>query len=173
MGIVHSTSRGVATDGRFLYPAMPYASFAKISDDDVKALHGSQSAFEFGKRPAADPGLAIGHDVGAAVSSDAVAALRATTAPKSTAPAGFVTPRLADLLSRLDAAQLIHGGRLMSETKSPLAQNVGDQMRCSSCHLDAGTIAHAAPLVGLAQIFPLYNARGTRHHAQAADQRLL
>jgi mono/diheme cytochrome c family protein len=30
---------GVAKDGHHLYPAMPYPSYAKISDDDVKALY--------------------------------------------------------------------------------------------------------------------------------------
>ena len=31
--------RGVAPDGRRLYPAMPYPSYAKLSDDDVRALY--------------------------------------------------------------------------------------------------------------------------------------
>lgn len=31
--------RGVAPDGRHLYPAMPYPSYAKLADDDVKALY--------------------------------------------------------------------------------------------------------------------------------------
>src|ERR1700722_717153 len=30
---------GVAKDGRHLYPAMPYPSYAKISDDDLKELY--------------------------------------------------------------------------------------------------------------------------------------
>lgn len=30
---------GIAPDGRTLYPAMPYPSYARISDDDVRALH--------------------------------------------------------------------------------------------------------------------------------------
>lgn len=31
--------RGVARDGRRLYPAMPYPSYAKLSDEDVRALY--------------------------------------------------------------------------------------------------------------------------------------
>jgi mono/diheme cytochrome c family protein len=31
--------RGVRADGRRLYPAMPYTAYAKITDDDVKALY--------------------------------------------------------------------------------------------------------------------------------------
>src|SRR6266702_1068555 len=30
---------GVARGGKRLYPAMPYASFAKVSDDDMRALY--------------------------------------------------------------------------------------------------------------------------------------
>src|ERR1700677_1805452 len=30
---------GVAKDGHNLYPAMPYPSYAKVNDDDVKALY--------------------------------------------------------------------------------------------------------------------------------------
>ncbi|WP_367346064.1 cytochrome c [Stenotrophomonas bentonitica] len=30
---------GIAPDGRTLYPAMPYPSYARVSDDDVRALH--------------------------------------------------------------------------------------------------------------------------------------
>ncbi|MQR00769.1 c-type cytochrome [Glaciimonas sp. GS1] len=31
--------KGVRADGRHLYPAMPYTSYAKVSDDDVQALY--------------------------------------------------------------------------------------------------------------------------------------
>lgn len=40
--------KGVAKDGHNLYPAMPYVSYAKISDDDVKALY---AYFRFGVAP--------------------------------------------------------------------------------------------------------------------------
>ncbi|HEY0333959.1 MAG TPA: cytochrome c [Stenotrophomonas sp.] len=30
---------GIAADGKTLYPAMPYPSYARLSDDDVRALH--------------------------------------------------------------------------------------------------------------------------------------
>jgi mono/diheme cytochrome c family protein len=35
----NAVRRGVARDGRRLYPAMPYPSYAKMSDNDVKALY--------------------------------------------------------------------------------------------------------------------------------------
>ena len=42
---------GIAADGRTLYPAMPYPSYARLSDDDVRALyayfqHGVQASDE-------------------------------------------------------------------------------------------------------------------------------
>ncbi|SDR30969.1 Cytochrome c, mono-and diheme variants [Paraburkholderia fungorum] len=40
--------RGVSKDGHNLYPAMPYVSYAKISDDDVKALF---AYFRYGVAP--------------------------------------------------------------------------------------------------------------------------
>jgi mono/diheme cytochrome c family protein len=44
--------RGVARDGRRLYPAMPYPSYAKVSDEDVRALY---AYFMKGVRPAHQP----------------------------------------------------------------------------------------------------------------------
>lgn len=43
---------GVAKDGHNLYPAMPYPSYAKISDTDVKALY---AYFMYGVKPAREP----------------------------------------------------------------------------------------------------------------------
>ncbi len=34
-----ATRRGVAADGHYLYPAMPYPSFAKVTDEDMQALY--------------------------------------------------------------------------------------------------------------------------------------
>jgi len=46
---------GVAPGGRRLYPAMPYPSYAKLSDDDVRALY---AFFMQGVQPAATPNIA-------------------------------------------------------------------------------------------------------------------
>jgi mono/diheme cytochrome c family protein len=32
--------RGIRGDGAHLYPAMPYASYARLTDDDIKAIYG-------------------------------------------------------------------------------------------------------------------------------------
>jgi len=36
----HALRQGVARDGHYLYPAMPYPSYAKISDADIRGLYG-------------------------------------------------------------------------------------------------------------------------------------
>ena len=53
----------------------------------------------------------------------------------------FVTPRLADLLKEPNAEQLVMGMRLIADTKNQLPDNVGNVLNCSSCHLNAGTVA--------------------------------
>nr|WKF61393.1 Fructose dehydrogenase cytochrome subunit [Paraburkholderia busanensis] len=44
--------KGVSKDGHNLYPAMPYVSYAKVSDDDVKALY---AYFRYGVAPVHQP----------------------------------------------------------------------------------------------------------------------
>ena len=99
---------------------------------------------------------------GKAVSASDVEALRSALAPVSTAPANFAPPRLADLLDQPNVDELVRGMRLVSETRERLPHNVGDVMTCSSCHFDAGTVAHASPYVGVTPLFPSYNGRAGR-----------
>lgn len=40
----HAVRDGVRGDGANLYPAMPYTSYAKISDDDMKALYADRKS---------------------------------------------------------------------------------------------------------------------------------
>src|SRR5262249_16650940 len=87
-----------------------------------------------------------------------VAAMRATLDPKF-APSSFDTPRLANLLSAPNADQLVRGMRLNAETKALRPNNVGADLNCASCHLNAGTVADATPYVGVSVLFPSYSAR--------------
>ena len=68
-------------------------------------------------------------------------------------------PRYAAMLSSPNADQLIYGMRLMTETKALLPKHVGDVLVCNSCHLNGGTMEHAAPYVGIAALFPSYAPR--------------
>jgi thiosulfate dehydrogenase len=56
-----------------------------------------------------------------------------------------------------DAIRL--GKRLLTDTRKQLPDNVGNGLNCSNCHLNAGTVAFAAPFVGLWGMFPEYRSR--------------
>lgn len=93
------------------------------------------------------------------VDAATVARMRAALDPKTTDSSKFETPRLADMLKEAHAEQLVRGMRLNLETKELLPGHVGDQLNCSSCHLNAGTVADGSPYVGVSAFFPSYGAR--------------
>lgn len=74
----------------------------------------------------------------------------------------FETPRLADMLGKPNTAQLVRGRRLNMETKSLLPQHVGNELNCTSCHLNGGTVADGSPYVGISAFFPSYAPRAGR-----------
>ncbi|MBB5224395.1 thiosulfate dehydrogenase [Amaricoccus macauensis] len=71
----------------------------------------------------------------------------------------FETPRIASMLAEDNAEQLVHGMRLNAETRDLLPENVGNGLNCSSCHLNAGTVADGSPYVGISAFFPSYQKR--------------
>ncbi len=71
----------------------------------------------------------------------------------------FQTPRFADMLDRPNSDQLIQGMSIMLHTAQLLPSHVGNDLNCTSCHLNAGTVAMAAPYVGLTSVFPSYRPR--------------
>lgn len=54
------------------------------------------------------------------------------------------------------------GLSIVNATKAALPDNVGNALNCASCHLNGGTVANAAPFVGLWGAFPEYFARSGR-----------
>ncbi|WP_432745324.1 c-type cytochrome [Methylobacter sp. G7] len=74
----------------------------------------------------------------------------------------FETPRLANLLTQPNPEQLIRGMRLHLESQALLPQNVGNALNCTSCHLNAGTVADGSPFVGVSAFFPGYAPRASR-----------
>ncbi len=93
------------------------------------------------------------------VDTGTVAKMRAELDPKTTDSSKFETPRLANMLIARNAQQLVRGMRLHLETKDLLPEHVGDQLNCTSCHLNAGTVADGSPFVGVSAFFPSYGAR--------------
>ena len=96
------------------------------------------------------------------VAASQVHKMRAQLDPKNTDSSKFETPRLADMLARPNAEQLVRGMRLNLETRALLPQNVGNSLNCTSCHLNAGTVADGSPYVGVSAFFPSYAPRAGR-----------
>lgn len=96
------------------------------------------------------------------VRPDDILAMRRKLALKSDAPEPFVAPRFAAMLDSPDAERLIRGMRLMIDTRALLPDHVGNDLNCSSCHLNGGTVAKASPFVGVAALFPTYAPRAGR-----------
>jgi len=91
---------------------------------------------------------------GLPVSASQVQDIRAELKLKPAAPAKFETPRFAALLDAPNAEQLVKGMRLMTQTRALLPNHVGNELNCSSCHLNGGTVARGSPFVGVAAFFP-------------------
>lgn len=54
------------------------------------------------------------------------------------------------------------GEALFNTTQAAAKAYVGNGLQCTSCHLQGGTVAYAAPLVGLWGVFPEFVARSDR-----------
>lgn len=74
----------------------------------------------------------------------------------------FETPRLADMLKEKNANQLVLAARLNIQTHQLLPKNVSNALNCTSCHMNAGTVADGSPYVGVSAFFPSYGARAGR-----------
>src|SRR5262245_59140061 len=55
-----------------------------------------------------------------------------------------------------------YGKIVVTETQTYAKTYVGNGLNCSSCHLDAGRRAYAAPWVGLWGVFPEYRSRNAQ-----------
>ena len=143
---MHITLTGSQTAQTATHPrvwTMP--AFARLSDQEIaEILSFLRSSWGNNAKPVTPPD---------------VAKIRAELDPKTTDSSKFETPRLADMLAAPNAAEVIRGMRLHLETRTLLPQHVGDDLRCGSCHLNAGTVADASPFEGVAAFLPSYSAR--------------
>ena len=96
---------------------------------------------------------------GAPIEVSAVKAMRARLNPSTIDSTRFDTPRLAEMLDAPNREQLVRGMRLHLDTRQMLPKNVGNSLNCTSCHLNAGTVADGSPFVGVSAFFPSYGAR--------------
>lgn len=54
---------------------------------------------------------------------------------------------------------ILRGKQIVEKTFETLPAHVGNDLHCTSCHLDGGTVPNAGPWIGLPGIFPEYRAR--------------
>ncbi len=70
---------------------------------------------------------------------------------------------LADTLPDDEHGRRIRRGRaILAATRDSLPAHVGNQLRCTSCHLDDGRRPDALPWVGVMSRFPQYRARNAQ-----------
>ncbi|WP_420131141.1 c-type cytochrome [Rhodopseudomonas sp.] len=146
--LVHIALTGWKTAATTTHPrvwTMP--AFARLSDQEIADI------VSFVRE-------SWGQGVGPVSAAYVAAARRALGPTIDNSP--FETPRLADLLAQPNAEQLVRGMRLNTETRTLLPNHVGDDLNCTSCHLNAGTVADGSPYVGVSAFFPSYAPRAGR-----------
>ncbi|PWB36121.1 cytochrome C [Pseudomonas sp. SDI] len=144
--LMHITLTGWKTAETAAHPrvyTMP--GFARLSDQEIAEI----LTFVRGS---------WGND-GTPISDKQVAQLRKQLNPQFNNSTAFETPRLANLLAAANADQVVRGMRLHLQTKELLPDNVGNALNCTSCHLNAGTVADGSPFVGVSAFFPGYAPR--------------
>lgn len=66
--------------------------------------------------------------------------------------------------------QIALGRKIFTDTGRYAKAYVGNQLTCENCHLDAGRLAHSAPLWGAYPMYPAY--RSKNHHVNTFAERL-
>ena len=67
-------------------------------------------------------------------------------------------------------ASIRRGRAILAATRDSLPDNVGNQLRCTSCHFDNGTRANVMPWMGVYGQFPQYRSRAG--HVQIIEDRI-
>lgn len=146
--LLHITLTGWKTAETLTHPrvyTMP--GFARLSDQEIAEILSFVRA-SWGNS-------------GSAISAAQAKQMRGQLKPV-TDSSTFETPRLADMLVAPNAQQVVRGMRLHLQTKALLPDNVGNALNCTSCHLNAGTVADGSPFVGVSAFFPGYAPRAGR-----------
>ena len=71
----------------------------------------------------------------------------------------FRVPAITELKDSVYRASALRGRALLLATRDSLPHNVGNSLRCASCHLDGGLRRDAMPWIGAFARFPQYRAR--------------
>lgn len=77
-------------------------------------------------------------------------------------PNTLPAPKLDSLGQSTQDEQIRRGLLLVSSTYRKLPDHVGNKLNCTSCHLNQGKVANAAPFIGVNVIYPKYRSRNAR-----------
>lgn len=95
-------------------------------------------------------------------SSDAHVAPTSATPHGQALVADFRVPDLGEIKDSAMRVSVLRGKAILEATRDSLPKNVGNSLRCTSCHFAAGTVANALPWVGVYSRFPQYRSRDAR-----------
>jgi thiosulfate dehydrogenase len=95
------------------------------------------------------------NDDSASIVGDSIASVAA----RRVAEARFRLPNDSSIPSGMLGASVRRGRALLDATRDSLREHVGNDLRCTSCHLDGGRRPDAIPFVGVYARFPQYRAR--------------
>jgi thiosulfate dehydrogenase len=91
------------------------------------------------------------------------AGLVGCTNSHSTAPPARPSPLQSSDLPSGPEGSLVHRGKLIfDQTPRFAGAYVGNKLACGDCHIDSGKAAYSAPMIDLANLFPMFNKRAGR-----------
>lgn len=71
-------------------------------------------------------------------------------------------PNLNSLGEGEQADNIRYGRLLVVNTYNEMPNHVGNKLNCTSCHLNEGRVAHAAPFIGMNVVYPKYRSRNDK-----------
>ncbi|ADT68133.1 c-type cytochrome [Pseudoalteromonas sp. APC 3356] len=77
-------------------------------------------------------------------------------------PNTLVTPAINELDASPESDLIRYGRLLIIDTYKQLPNNVNNKLNCSTCHLNEGRVAKAAPYVGMNVVYPKYRSRNAQ-----------
>jgi thiosulfate dehydrogenase len=77
----------------------------------------------------------------------------------SSPPVALAFPAESTIPPGIEGAAVRLGRALFVDTRNRLPDHVGNGLTCANCHLGGGSVAYAAPVIGLWGVFPEYRSR--------------
>lgn len=94
---------------------------------------------------------------------EAAGAQEPAAAPPAAAPAAALeAPPESSIPSGPMGEAIRYGEKVLSDTQTHAQAYVGNGLNCTSCHLNGGKTAYAAPWVGIWGVFPEYRSRNAQ-----------